>query len=190
MKSSTQRERAREVLAKEAGYIRKPHGDRLRVALAFPNTYWVGMSNLGFQTVYRLFNAHEDVVCERVFLPPKQELAELLASGARLVTLESRNCLVLADEPAWATWLRETRAFLEQPSGAGTPFEELSPRECDLALLISEGLDNAQIAARLAISEKTVRNHVTRIFAKLGVETRAQAIVLAHRMRFGRTVEP
>jgi DNA-binding NarL/FixJ family response regulator len=121
------------------------------------------------------------------------EEGRLLASlipGARLVALESRNCLVLADEPAWATWLRETRAFLEQPSGAGTPFEELSPRECDLALLISEGLDNAQIAARLAISEKTVRNHITRIFAKLGVETRAQAIVLAHRVRFGRTVEP
>ena len=49
------------------------------MALAFPNTYWVGMSNLGFQTVYRLFNAQDDIVCERVFLPPKQELAELLA---------------------------------------------------------------------------------------------------------------
>ena len=48
------------------------------MALAFPNTYWVGMSNLGFQTVYRLFNAEDDIVCERVFLPPKQELAELL----------------------------------------------------------------------------------------------------------------
>ena len=54
----------------------KPHGGKLRVALAFPNTYfWVGMSNLGFQTVYRLFNAQPDIVCERVFLPPKQELA-------------------------------------------------------------------------------------------------------------------
>ncbi len=70
-----QRERARVTLSKETGYILKPPGDRLRVALAFPNTYWVGMSNLGFQTVYRLFNAQDDVVCERVFLPPKQELA-------------------------------------------------------------------------------------------------------------------
>ena len=52
-----QRERARVTLSKETGYVLKPHGDRLRVALAFPNTYWVGMSNLGFQTVYRLFNA-------------------------------------------------------------------------------------------------------------------------------------
>ena len=80
MSSWTQRERARVTLAKEVGYITKPHGDRLRVALAFPNTYWVGMSNLGFQTVYRLFNASDDVVCERFFLPPKQELAAMLAA--------------------------------------------------------------------------------------------------------------
>jgi radical SAM superfamily enzyme YgiQ (UPF0313 family) len=86
-----QRERARITLSKETGYILKPPGDRLRVALAFPNTYWVGMSNLGFQTVYRLFNAQDDVVCERVFLPPKQELAALASSRTPLVTLESQS---------------------------------------------------------------------------------------------------
>jgi len=86
-----QRESAQLTLSREVGYVRKPHGQRLRVALAFPNTYFVGMSNLGFQTVYRLFNAHPDVVCERVFLPPKQELSALLQSGARLVTLESQT---------------------------------------------------------------------------------------------------
>jgi radical SAM superfamily enzyme YgiQ (UPF0313 family) len=91
MNSWTLRERARETLSKEVGYVTKPHGDRLRVALAFPNTYWVGMSNLGFQTVYRLFNSQDDVVCERFFLPPKQELAELLAANTRLVTLESQT---------------------------------------------------------------------------------------------------
>ena len=86
-----QRERARELLAKEVGYVSKPHGGRLRVALAFPNTYFVGMSNLGFQTVYKLFNAEEDIVCERVFLPPKSELAAQLSSGERLVTIESQT---------------------------------------------------------------------------------------------------
>jgi radical SAM superfamily enzyme YgiQ (UPF0313 family) len=91
MNSWEQRERALSILSKEIGYVRKPHGDRLRVALAFPNTYWVGMSNLGFQTVYRLFNDQDDIVCERVFLPPKQQLAELLASRAPLVTLESQT---------------------------------------------------------------------------------------------------
>jgi len=86
-----QREIAQLTLSREVGYIVKPHADRLRVALAFPNTYFVGMSNLGFQTLYRLFNQRPDTVCERVLLPPKQELAALLASGTRLVTLESQT---------------------------------------------------------------------------------------------------
>jgi radical SAM superfamily enzyme YgiQ (UPF0313 family) len=86
-----QRERARDLLSKEVGYVRKPHGGKLRVALAFPNTYFVGMSNLGFQTVYKLFNAEDDIVCERVFLPPKTELAAQLASGAPLITVESQT---------------------------------------------------------------------------------------------------
>ena len=71
--------------------MRKPHAGKLRVALAFPNTYFVGMSNLGFQTIYRLFNDQPDIVCERVFLPPKQELTSLRESGTRLVTLESQT---------------------------------------------------------------------------------------------------
>ncbi len=87
----SQRERARDLLSKEVGYVRKPHGGRLRVALAFPNTYFVGMSNLGFQTVYSLFNAEEGIVCERTFLPPKTELEALRASRAGLVTLESQT---------------------------------------------------------------------------------------------------
>ncbi|HLG53974.1 MAG TPA: radical SAM protein [Vicinamibacterales bacterium] len=86
-----QQARARDLLSKEVGYVRKPHGGKLRVALAFPNTYFVAMSNLGFQTVYKLLNAEDDIVCERVFLPPKTELAEQLASGAPLITLESQT---------------------------------------------------------------------------------------------------
>ena len=93
---------ASDVLSREVGYIRKPHGGRLRVALAFPNTYFVGMSNLGFQTVYTLFNAEEDIVCERVFLPPKQELAELIESRAPLVTLESQSAVADFDVVAFS----------------------------------------------------------------------------------------
>jgi radical SAM superfamily enzyme YgiQ (UPF0313 family) len=73
------------------GYVRKPHGGKLRVALCFPNSYFVGMSNLGLQTVYQLFNADERVVCERVFLPPKQEIAEALLRRDPLLTIESRT---------------------------------------------------------------------------------------------------
>jgi radical SAM superfamily enzyme YgiQ (UPF0313 family) len=91
MKNWQHRERARDVLAREVGYVRKPHGGRLRVALAFPNTYYVGMSSLGYQTVYRLFNELDDVVCERVFLPAKQELKAQLESRTPLLTLESQT---------------------------------------------------------------------------------------------------
>ncbi|MGH9175568.1 MAG: hypothetical protein ACRD1H_14480, partial [Vicinamibacterales bacterium] len=89
--SLSQRDSARDLLSREVGYVRKPHAGRLRIALAFPNTYFVGMSNLGFQTIYRLFNDQPDIVCERVFLPPKQELKSLIESGARIVTLESQT---------------------------------------------------------------------------------------------------
>jgi len=91
MKNWEHRERARATLAREVGYVQKPHGGRLRVALAFPNTYHVGMSSLGFQTVYRLFNNHDEVVCERVFLPGRQELREQMESGQPLLTLESQT---------------------------------------------------------------------------------------------------
>ncbi len=91
MKSQHQRELAQETLSREVGYVRKPHAGRLRVALIFPNTYFVGMSNLGFQTMYRLFNDQPDIVCERAFLPPKQELASLREAGTRIVTIESQT---------------------------------------------------------------------------------------------------
>ncbi len=91
MKAQVLRENARRVLAREVGFVQKPHANRLRIALCFPNTYFVGMSNLGFQTIYRLFNAHEDVVCERVFLPPKQELASQLQASTKLISLESQT---------------------------------------------------------------------------------------------------
>ncbi len=91
MKAQDLRDRARATLAREVGVIHKPHGQRLRVALSFPNTYNIGMSNLGLQTIYRLFNEMDDVVCERVFLPPRQELLAMRASGHRLVTIESQT---------------------------------------------------------------------------------------------------
>jgi radical SAM superfamily enzyme YgiQ (UPF0313 family) len=91
MKAQHQRELAQQTLSREVGYVRKPHAGRLRVALIFPNTYFVGMSNLGFQTMYRLFNDQPDIVCERAFLPPKQELASLRDAGTRIVTVESQT---------------------------------------------------------------------------------------------------
>ena len=84
-------DRRADVLEREVGFVRKPHGGRLRVALAFPNTYFVGMSNLGLQTVYKLFNADDRVVCERVFLPGRQELEAYRSRKAPFVTIESKT---------------------------------------------------------------------------------------------------
>jgi len=63
---------ARAQLAKETGAVVKDWGGRSPVALIYPNSYYVGMSNLGVHALYRLFNAYREVVCERVFYDPKQ----------------------------------------------------------------------------------------------------------------------
>ena len=78
------------------------------------------------------------------------------------------------------------RAFLPVESAGGSVFAALTARERELVELIAQGRDNAQIAARLALSDKTVRNHITSIFAKLEVENRSQAIVLARDAGFGK----
>jgi pimeloyl-ACP methyl ester carboxylesterase/DNA-binding CsgD family transcriptional regulator len=105
--------------------------------------------------------------------------------GARFVPIDSRNHLLLEDEPGWVRWRDEVRRFL---GGAATDdaFPALSARQRELLELIARGLDNAQIAAHLTLSDKTVRNQVSAIFDKLGVENRAQAIVRSRDAGFGR----
>jgi DNA-binding NarL/FixJ family response regulator len=104
-----------------------------------------------------------------------------LIPGSRFVPLETRNHLMTEDEPAWGHFLEALAAFYP-PAGAppgAEAFPALTGREREVLDLIAQGLDNAQIAARLDLSEKTVRNNITHIFDKLGVENRPQAIVLA-----------
>jgi radical SAM superfamily enzyme YgiQ (UPF0313 family) len=84
---------SRNILAQETGTIHKPHGGRIRVALAYPNTYWVGMSNLGFQAVYRLLNQRPDTVCERAFLPPPNLQQQSSRTAYPLISLESQTPL-------------------------------------------------------------------------------------------------
>jgi pimeloyl-ACP methyl ester carboxylesterase/DNA-binding CsgD family transcriptional regulator len=115
-----------------------------------------------------------------------------LIPGARLVPLESRNHVLVEDEPAWARFVAELRAFLadaDQPDALPERFSQLSAREKEVLELIAAGLDNRQIAKQLSLSEKTVRNHITSIFAKLGVPNRAQAIVRARESGFGGSVK-
>ncbi|HEY5322080.1 MAG TPA: alpha/beta fold hydrolase [Caldimonas sp.] len=120
----------------------------------------------------------------------------LLASaipGARFVPIESSNHLLLEGEPGWRHWLEAVRAFLPAAGAgrsAGGAFEALSKRQCEVLELIAQGRDNAQIAAALGLTEKTVRNQVSAIFDRLEVENRPQAIVLAREAGMGRSGTP
>jgi pimeloyl-ACP methyl ester carboxylesterase/DNA-binding CsgD family transcriptional regulator len=103
--------------------------------------------------------------------------------GAQFVELDSKNHILLADEPAWARFQEVVLDFMglaAKPAGGEDPvFAKLTSREREILALISRGLANADIGESLEISEKTVRNHVSNLFDKLGVWTRAQAIVFA-----------
>ena len=116
----------------------------------------------------------------------------LLASaipGARFLPIDSSNHLLLESEPGWRHWLEAVRAFLPG-AGAGRSaadaFEALSKRQREVLELIAQGRDNAQIAAALGLTEKTVRNQVSAIFDRLEVENRPQAIVMAREAGMGR----
>jgi pimeloyl-ACP methyl ester carboxylesterase/DNA-binding CsgD family transcriptional regulator len=101
---------------------------------------------------------------------------------AEFVELESRNHVLLEHEPAWRRFCEAVAEFLGVSAAAPAEdpaFAGLSSRERAILELMTRGLGNARIGEQLGISEKTVRNHVSRVFDKLGVFTRAQAIVFA-----------
>ncbi|MFC3281986.1 alpha/beta fold hydrolase [Litchfieldella rifensis] len=115
------------------------------------------------------------------------EEGRLIASeipDASFVELDSPNHILLEHEPAWQTFQDRVLEFTGLRHGHTPPLTDLSRREREIFDGITAGLTNAQIAERLHISEKTVRNHVSHLFDKLGVRSRAQAIVLAHDQGF------
>jgi pimeloyl-ACP methyl ester carboxylesterase/DNA-binding CsgD family transcriptional regulator len=112
-----------------------------------------------------------------------RQLAALIP-GARLVTLESINHMLPPQDAAWEPFLRELLHFLPPPVGG---LSVLSEREREVLEEVARGLDNATIAALLGVSEKTIRNHVTRIFDKMRVRRRAEAIVRAREAGLGTT---
>ena len=77
--------------------------------------------------------------------------------------------------------LQRVRASSTSPQDAATIRAELSDREIEVLKLIANGNDNAQIAAELHISPKTVKNHISNILMKLQIENRIQAAVYAVR---------
>jgi pimeloyl-ACP methyl ester carboxylesterase/DNA-binding CsgD family transcriptional regulator len=102
--------------------------------------------------------------------------------NAEFVELDSRNHILLAEEPAWTRFKEAVLEFTGRSpaTGAEDPlFATLSDREREILAALVAGRSNTEIGAKLFISEKTVRNSLTRIFEKLGVRTRTQAAVLA-----------
>jgi pimeloyl-ACP methyl ester carboxylesterase/DNA-binding CsgD family transcriptional regulator len=122
-------------------------------------------------------------------------LVASLIPDARLVELDSRNHLTLADEPAWQVLVSEVRAFLasdaapesqpeaqsrEAPSSEPAP-NSLTSRELEVLQLIAQGKSNREIADQLVISINTVTNHVKSILGKTGAANRTEAAAYAHR---------
>jgi pimeloyl-ACP methyl ester carboxylesterase/DNA-binding CsgD family transcriptional regulator len=142
--------------------------------------------------------AHIDVVdlLEQIRVPTlvlhaRNDNAVPLAEGkliaakipnAEFVEIDSRNHVLLEHEPAWKRFCNAVLEFTGSPGEQA--FASLSQRERQILSLLSEGLSNAAIAAQLLISEKTVRNQLSKIFDKLGVWSRAQAIVFAREHGF------
>ena len=113
-----------------------------------------------------------------------------LLSRARFVPLESRNHVLLAGEPAWEKFLASLDEFLfvSQSNESTNSAEHLTTREREVLGLLAQGHGNKEISARLKIAEKTTRNHVSAIFSKFKVKSRAQAVARARDAGFGSTI--
>ncbi|MDR3567648.1 MAG: TIGR03960 family B12-binding radical SAM protein [Syntrophobacteraceae bacterium] len=96
------KERQKKWLEGETGTVVKNWGGKVSIALAFPNRYAVGMSNLGFQHVYYALNRYETVVCERVFYPEPEELELIRQSPGHLLSVESQRPLLDFDLVAFS----------------------------------------------------------------------------------------
>ena len=81
------------LLSKEKGTVFKEPGGRINICLVYPNTYHVGMSNLGFQGIYTLLNERNDVLCERSFFPDDEDIEEYAKTKTELFSLESQRPL-------------------------------------------------------------------------------------------------
>ena len=110
-----------------------------------------------------------------------------LIPGARFVPIDSRNNMLLEGEPGWAVFAQAFEEFFS-PVRAGMragSIEGLTPRESSVLEALAQGLDTEAMAIRLGMSEKTLRNHLSTIYGKLGVSNRTQAILHARSKGYG-----
>ncbi|MBD0741355.1 response regulator transcription factor [Streptomyces sp. CBMA152] len=95
----------------------------------------------------------------------------------------------MLDPATTARLMRSLRADPAQSPAVPSELASLSPRERDILALIGDGLTNREIGKKLYLSEKTVKNHISRLLAKLGVQRRVQAAVLASQLEQSETGE-
>lgn len=154
----------------------------------------------GIEATRRLRADHPDVqVVMLTMLEDDDSLFAAMCAGAHGYILKGADTsdvlrtvrAVAAGEALFGPAVaRRLTAFFQHAEGQGltvSPFPELTDREREVLDRVAEGLDNRQIASRLYISEKTVSNHISNIFAKLHVAGRAQAIVAAREAGLGRS---
>jgi radical SAM family uncharacterized protein len=123
----------------EPSFIKPLADERLTVALAFPSRYYTAMSNLGFQTVYRLFNAQPGTRCERAFLPDAEDLEEYRRTDTLLFSLESRTPVRSFDALAFSiSYENDYLHILKILELAGIPLLRQDRREED-PLVIAGG---------------------------------------------------
>lgn len=172
--------------------------DQQRAATSPDNA--VRLLEIGWDADVR--EAARKIKCPVLILHPERDVVVPIDEGralaslipnSRFVQVDTENHMPLADEPAWGQIVKEIQAFLQEPIERATgdvalPLNELTPRERAVLEGVAGGFDNAEIAATLGLSEKTVRNHITRIFDKIGVAHRYQAIVLARDAGLGTNV--
>lgn len=130
----------RRLLSQEKGTIKKSWEGRSSVVLVYPNRYFLGMSNLGFQSTYQLFNNLPNTVCERAFLPEQDEQHELLRSQTPLCSLESFRPLRNFDIIAFSlSFENDYPAILSILKLAAIPFTS-TERENRYPLTIAGGI--------------------------------------------------
>jgi DNA-binding NarL/FixJ family response regulator len=106
----------------------------------------------------------KDVTAERLF-----EAVRVVAAGEALL-----------DPAVTRRLIGEFARLRPAPPAAATPLGELTPREVEVLVLVAEGLTNAEIASRLVVGDQTVKTHVSRVLAKLGLRDRTQAVITAY----------
>jgi pimeloyl-ACP methyl ester carboxylesterase/DNA-binding CsgD family transcriptional regulator len=112
--------------------------------------------------------------------------------GARFTILDSKNHVLMQNEPAWRYFWDEFYGFLGVASAAPESnmevsaehkvWSELSAREREVLRLLAQGYNNQEISQKLVLSEKTVRNYVSNIYEKLQIKSRGEAIILARKL--------